>query len=259
MIFAARQLQEECIEQQRSLYAIFIDLTKAFDTLNRDALWFVLQKKGFPLKVINIIKPLHTGMTGSVVVDGDVTSSFPISTGVKQGCVIASTLFIVYFDAMPQEALQNCDAGVYIRFRTDGSLFNLARLRAKSKVKYVLIQELLYADNCGIFAHSEKDIQILMDNFSRACKSIRTTEQPRITVDNQPLKVTERFTYLGNSLSNDGQLDHEIDSRIAKASVAFGRLYPRVWSSQNLKLSTLPYAAETWTVCARHLRKLEAF
>ena len=156
MIFAARQLQEECIEQQRSLYAIFIDLTKAFDTVNRDALWFVLQKEGFPLKVINILKSLHTGMTGSVVVDGDVTSSFPISTGVKQGCVIASTLFIVYFDAMPQEALQNCDAGVYIRFRTDGSLFNLPRLRAKSRVKYVLIQELLYADDCGVLAHSEK-------------------------------------------------------------------------------------------------------
>ena len=85
---------------------------------------------------------------------------------------------------MQQEALQNCDAGVYIRFRTDGSLFNLARLRAKSKVKHVLIQELLYDDDCGIFAHSEKDIQILMDNFSRACKSTRTTEQPRITVDN---------------------------------------------------------------------------
>ena len=61
-----------------------------------------------------------------------------------------------------------------------------------------------------------------MDNFSRACKSFgltisakktkvlyqpnpstRTTEQPRITVDKQPLKVTERFTYLGSSLSND--------------------------------------------------------
>ena len=290
MIFAARQLQEKCIEQQKSLYAVFIDLTKAFDTVNRDALWHVLRKKGFPQKIINIIKSLHTGMSGSVVVDGDTTSSFPISTGVKQGCVIGPTLFILYFDAMLQEALQNCTSGIYIKFRTDGSLFNLARLRAKTKVNHAIIQELLYADDCGIFAHSEEDIQILMDNFSRASKSFgltvsikktevlyqpspntRPTEQPCITVDNQPLKVTERFTYLGSSLSNDGQLDHEISSRIAKASAAFGRLNARVWSSHDIKLrtkldvykavvlSTLLYAAETWTVYARHLGKLEAF
>jgi len=39
MIFAARQLQEKCREQNRDLYMTFIDLTKAFDTVSRDGLW----------------------------------------------------------------------------------------------------------------------------------------------------------------------------------------------------------------------------
>ena len=46
MGFSARQVQEKCIEQQMSLYQVFVDLTKAFDTVNRDALWKVLSKLG---------------------------------------------------------------------------------------------------------------------------------------------------------------------------------------------------------------------
>lgn len=38
MIFTARQLQEKCIEQNLDMYAVFIDLTKAFDTVDRRAL-----------------------------------------------------------------------------------------------------------------------------------------------------------------------------------------------------------------------------
>ncbi len=289
MIFAARQLQEKCIEQHMNLYAVFIDLTKAFDTINRNTLWKVLSKKGIPPKVTNILKAMHTDMLGSVKVNGEITDSFPITTGVKQGCIIAPTLFIIYFDAMLQEALRGCEDGIHIRYRTDGSPFNLSRLRAKTKTNLSLIRELLYADDCGIFAHTEENLQLLLDNFARASTgfgltiSISKTEvmyqpapgspyvKPKITVAGEPLKVTSTFTYLGSRLANDGQLDAEIDSRIAKASSSFGRLQSRVWSSHDLKLpikidvyravvlSTLLYAAETWTPYQRHIQKLEAF
>ena len=43
MIFTARQLQEKCREQQKNLYLVFIDLTKAFDTVCRDSLWALLR------------------------------------------------------------------------------------------------------------------------------------------------------------------------------------------------------------------------
>ena len=44
MIFAARQVQENCREQQMDLYTVFIDLTKAFDTVSREGLWQLLHK-----------------------------------------------------------------------------------------------------------------------------------------------------------------------------------------------------------------------
>ncbi|BHF83453.1 hypothetical protein SprV_0902659500 [Sparganum proliferum] len=48
MIFAARQLQEKCQEMRTHLYSTFVDLTKAFDTVNREGLWKIMQKFGFP-------------------------------------------------------------------------------------------------------------------------------------------------------------------------------------------------------------------
>ncbi len=43
MIFSVRQLQEKCVEQQRPLYMVFVDLTKAFAYVSRSGLFHVLQ------------------------------------------------------------------------------------------------------------------------------------------------------------------------------------------------------------------------
>ena len=129
MIFACKQIQEKCIEQHRDLYMLFIDLTKAFDTVSREHLWIVLRKFGCPNKLVNIIQQLHDGMMGRVILDGGATDPFPISNGVKRGCVLAPTLFGLYLAAVLQEATKDLPLGISIRFRS-GQLFKLSRLRA---------------------------------------------------------------------------------------------------------------------------------
>ena len=175
--FSETGSEEKCIEQQRHLLAVFIDLTKAFDTVNLNALWQVLTKKGIPTKIVNILKSLHNGMLGTVKINVETTDSFPISTGVKQGCTIAPTLFIIYFDTMLKEALRNCNEGIYVRVRTDGSLFNLARLRAHTKTRIQLVQELLYVDDCGIFAHCDTVLQNLMQKLPSSFMWLRPNSQ----------------------------------------------------------------------------------
>lgn len=59
MIFIARQLQEKCREQNQSLYMAFIDLTKAFDSVRRQALWLVLANIGSPNKYIQVLRLLY--------------------------------------------------------------------------------------------------------------------------------------------------------------------------------------------------------
>ncbi|XP_037792825.1 uncharacterized protein LOC119588194 [Penaeus monodon] len=56
-----------CIEQQLDLYAVFIDLTKAFDMVIRDALWTILRKLGYPFKFTTIWNSVKQGHTLALV------------------------------------------------------------------------------------------------------------------------------------------------------------------------------------------------
>ena len=129
-----------------SLYAAFVDLTKAFDTISRDGLWKILACLGCPPQFLTILRQFHEGQQGQVKHNGSLSGSFTISNGVKQGCVLAPTLFSTFFSIMLPEAKEDLQDDIYIRFRTDGSLFNLRRLLARTKTIEELITELLFAD-----------------------------------------------------------------------------------------------------------------
>ncbi|XP_071509570.1 uncharacterized protein [Diadema antillarum] len=115
MIFAARQLQEKCIEQHRDLYTTFVDLTKAFDTVSREGLWKIMGKFGCPRKFITIVRQFHGGMTAKVLDNGELSKTFPVTNGVKQGFVLAPTLFSMTFSAMLSDAFKDCESGINIR------------------------------------------------------------------------------------------------------------------------------------------------
>ena len=150
MIFTARQIQEKCREQNRDLYMVFIDLTKAFDTVSMEALWKILYKFGCPDKFVNIIKSFHGGMAARMSEEGKLSEPFGFNNGTKQGCVLASLLFDIFYAAMLLDAFRNNDQGIHIKFRTDGGIFNLRRLQAKTKVIDLLARYLLYADDARI-------------------------------------------------------------------------------------------------------------
>ena len=59
IIFALRQLEEKCLEQNVSLYATFVYLTKAFDSVCREGLWKIMSKIGCPNKFISVVRELH--------------------------------------------------------------------------------------------------------------------------------------------------------------------------------------------------------
>lgn len=79
MIFAVRQLQEKCQEQNLDLYSTYVDLTKAFDTVSRDGLWKIMAKFECPEKVITIVRQFHDGMLARVQDNGETSEPFPVS------------------------------------------------------------------------------------------------------------------------------------------------------------------------------------
>ena len=288
MIFCLRQLQEKCIEQDRPLYMVFVDFSKAFDTVGRTGLWQLLKKYGCPEKFTTMIEALHTGMMATVNVGGEVSESFRVTNGVKQGCVLAPTLFSIFLSAMLDNAFRDMGDGIYIQSRQSADLFNVAHFRAKTKTTRILMRELLFADDSALVAHSAEEMQKIVDAFSNASKkfglkiNIKKTEvlyQPNSTrtreedimVDGNKLNSVMEFTYLGSTISSDGCIDDEIQRRMAKASASFGRLRQRLWNNHHVSmrvkgkiyraivLSTLLYGAEAWTVYRRQVKKLHAF
>ena len=103
--------------------------------------------------------------------DGSLSGNFPISNGVKQGRVLAPTLFSIFFSIMLREAKDDLPDGIYIRFRTDGCLSNLRRLLACTKTIEEFVTELLFAEDCALLAYTEEASQHIVNRFSDAAKN----------------------------------------------------------------------------------------
>ncbi|PFX19481.1 LINE-1 retrotransposable element ORF2 protein [Stylophora pistillata] len=194
-------------------------LPETFDTVCREGLWKIMAKFRYPAKFNAMVRQFDDGMYARVQDDGECSKPFPVTNGVKQGCVLAPTLFSMVFSAMLSDAFRDVDVGVRFRYRTDGSLFNLRRLQAKNKGRVDTARDFLFADDCALNTSTESDMQENMDLFTQACDdfsltiSTKKTEvmhqpapataytEPIITVNGQRLAVADKFVYLGSNLS----------------------------------------------------------
>lgn len=148
----------------------FVDLSKAFDTVQRDLLWDILLRFGCPNKFVNILRQFHDGMIARVTIGGQESASFPVCTGVRQGCVLAPVLFTVFLICVTQLLQKEMEenSGVSVVYRLDGNLFNIRRLQATTKLHTVRILELQYADDYALVAHTPEDMQAVFDAAVKA-------------------------------------------------------------------------------------------
>ena len=96
-----------------------------------------------------------------LAIDSELTESLEYNSGVKQGCKLAPTLFGMYEAVLLwlsfEEIQHTCS--VQIRLRYDGDLFDLRRLKAKSKVLKEYIREAQYADDIAFFSDTPEGLQ----------------------------------------------------------------------------------------------------
>ncbi len=165
----------------------------------------------------------------------------------------------------------------------------MATSSARTRVKRVLVRELLYADHAAFVAHTEQRIQEMCNSFAVACTEFGLTislsktvvmaqnvpAPPYVTINSTVLSVVEKFVYLGSTLTENNSLDAELNTRIGRASTTFGRLQSRVWNFEHFErsfslkvkvrlyessvLSVLLYGSKTWLTYRREEHKLNAF
>ena len=85
------------------------------------------------------------------------------------------------------------------------------------------------------------------------------------------METVKEFQYLVSVVQSSGRMDADVNSRLAKASKAFGALRKAVFQDKDLRLvtkkriydacvlSVLLYGAECWTPLRQHERKLNTF
>ena len=130
-------------------------------------------------------------------------------------------------------------------------------MKAKTKIRRVLIRELLFADDAAVTTHSEEELQCLLSAFSNACSEFGLTISkkktqimsqgahgvPSIFIDDAELEIVDHFTYLGSVVNSKLSLDQEINIRIGKAATTMNRLRKSVSGSllpKQKSLSTKP-------------------
>ncbi len=132
-----------------------MDLEKAYDRDNRKGLWDILRVYGVGRQLLEGIKSFYENANASVWVNGELSESFKVEVGVRQGCVKSPWLFSIYIDG--------CIREMKVKVRDLG-----ARLNVRG-VEQPLVAG-LYADDTVLLAESEGMLQRIVDEFERVCK-----------------------------------------------------------------------------------------
>ena len=92
-IFTVRTIMEKSKKEKFPLYAAFLDLRKAYDSVNREMLWDKLESLGLDSRSIGILKSLYRNNTRQIKIGMDTTKLLRCTRGVRQGCPLWPTLF----------------------------------------------------------------------------------------------------------------------------------------------------------------------
>ena len=130
-------------EFQKKIYFCFIGYAKAFDSVDHNKLWKILQEMGIPDHLTCLLRNLYAGQEATVKTGHGTTDWFQIGKGVRQGCILSPCFFNFYAEYITRNAgLEEAQAGIKIARR------NLNNLR--------------YADDTTLMAESEEELKSLL-------------------------------------------------------------------------------------------------
>lgn len=170
--------------------AVFLDLKKAFDTVNHNILLYKLLNKIFSY----LIKSYLSLRSQHVKIGNYKSNSLCLSTGVPQGSILGPTLFSIYINDLPF-VCENCDILMYA---DDTVIFTHGKTAAEVAIKLtdVLVKVTSWLNHCCLQLNVSKTVCMFLSKSSRI-----DTEQD-ITISGHRLKVVSEYKYLGLHLDS---------------------------------------------------------
>ena len=265
-ILTIRRLIEEINKKNLKATMVFVDFSKAFDSIHRGKMEEILLAYGIPPEIVNAIMMLYQN-TRSLVrsPDGD-TELFDILAGVLQGDTLAPYLFIICLDyALRISADDNQDLGL-----------TLTKARSR-RYPAKTITDIDYADDLALTSDTIEEATQLLHHLEVAAKEIGLRINAKKTefisfnqagqiksLDGSNIKSVEDFTYLGSRIISS---DSDIQVRKAKAWAALNKM-DKIWKSSLPKYlkrrffssvveSVLLYGSTTWTLTKEQESRLD--
>ena len=195
-----------------------------------------------------------------------VTEFFEIVSVVRQDCILSLFLFIIVIDFVMRRAVDQPDFGIgwqnAKRFTDLDFADDLALIAEDEQICQEMTTQLA--------AHGEMvDLHISYEKSKTIRTNQRKKDQP-IYLGKTELEYVDKFTYLGSIIAKDGDVETNVNMRLAKAAAVFRRLN-NGWKSRSLSqtiklrlysavvVSAAIYASETWKRTARIQHGLDVF
>ncbi|KAG0714105.1 LINE-1 retrotransposable element ORF2 protein [Chionoecetes opilio] len=267
-ILALHVLMERRREFRQGMLAAYVDLKKAFDSVHRESLWDLLRLRGILARTIGLITGLYSGTESAVKCRAGVSSFFPVNTGVRQGCVLAPSLFNSCIDWVLDKVVNQSDCGASVGNTkiTDLVFADDAVIFAESLEVLVMALEALHeeAKPLGLeVSWLKTKVQVFGDLLDEAVQSVHAC--------GEDIEILESFTYLGSAVHNDGGSRQEVLRRIGIAHGVMDSLSGSIWRCRypcrrtkirifkSLVIPVLLYGCETWTLNSDLKRRINAF
>nr|KAG5685489.1 hypothetical protein BaRGS_003382 [Batillaria attramentaria] len=245
--------------------AISNDYEKAFDSVDREALWKLLRHYGVPGKIISLIQCTYKDMSCRIAHAGQLSENFEVKTGVRQGCLLSPFLFLLVIDWI----MKTTTTG-----RKNGIQWTL----------WTQLDDLDFADDLALLSHSHSQMQdmttcleatsagtgLKINRRKTELMKINTTANTPVTVGGESIREVESFVYLGSVVDGQGGTDRDVTARIGKARAAMVML-KNIWASKVVSIRTklrifnsnvksvLLYGCETWRTTKTMQQKIQTF
>ena len=229
-IFNLRMIIKKYREINASLHTCFIDYSKAFDCVNHEQMWQTLKEMNFNQKLINLIRSLYEGQQSAVRLECGTSEWFPVTKGVRQGCILSPHLFSLYAEGIMREVSldhrkddyeEPSIQGVHLkdlRYADDTALLSTTPTGLEKLIKSV--KE--HSDEKGLFLNIKKTKIMDIDK----CK-----KEARIAIDGEEIERVSNFEYLGARIEANGKSTPEIRRRLAMATTQLTKMIS-IWKGQ---------------------------
>ena len=235
-IFTIQSIVKKYLTKNKKVYACYVDLKKAYDSVWREGLLHKLRKNGIDKKTVNIIDSMYKNTYTSIIYKNYLLDKIRVTKGLKQGDNLSPLLFNIYINDLPEKLAEGKSAPVDV----NGSKINC----------------LMWADDIILLSESPEGLQNSLDNLNRYCtdwkleinkkktkvmifnKSGRKLKKQKFFLGKYLLQNVTQYKYLGFIISASGTYSHGIKNLVDRAKRAWFSIYSILAKSKNKPINT---------------------